>query len=1405
MKRLRGTNPVRKLLGLIAASAVVAGSLVMVGGTVTAAPAQAAAPLLCDGSGIYTLNTNGGAREFNVISNVFTPTSGLSITGQQNNGLGVSGDGRYVYAVANGDPSGATKQLSIHDRLTEQTQTRNLGDPNVPSSLIRGAVNPVDGLYYYGGSGSPAYLGVYNPHTGTAYRVGSIPGIGGQNGDFAFTADGQLILVADRNVYAVQGEIPSVPGNATLNLGGPIATLPDGANGNGIAFGNYGNIYVSTSTTLYEIDLISGQIVAQFANPGGGNFTDLTSCAYPNTVKLQKDIQPDRFAPADQFLLAVDAPDRAGRPRLGQAQTTGAEPGLQPVAAGAYVSANGENLNLSEAAAGTTNLGYYTSSIQCIDAASNDAPVAVRGAGPAWSVTQPDNLRGSSLVCTATNTALKRSLELSKTSDPASGTAVDVGDEIAYTVTASNTGEVAMDFLVSDDLSDVLNHAAVTEAGFTATIVDANGHAAPAPQQPVLDGPTAQLTWGGNLGVGEAVTISYTVTVSAAAAGETLHNAANATATPPGGGTPPPSPPEVTTTHEVNAPGFELTKAVDPGSGTAVNPGDTLEYTITAANTGATPLTGVEVTDDLAALLENGTVDEDSITALINGEAADPAASYADGVLSWTGDLAVGETLTVAFEFTVGANAGGATLRNSVEGEATPPGGGTITPPQPVVTNPVNEPGFELTKTANPPSGEGLNPGTPITYTVVGSNTGQTPLDPVTVTDDLSGVLEHASLVSGPVATIGGATVEGLTFEDEVARWNGALAVGEDLVITYTVQIDDDARGATLTNSANGSATPPGGGEPIEPEAPPTTEHTVNDPRIQLEKTGALQAAGENVAVGDTIAYGFTATNTGNVTLTGVSIADPLPGLTALVYDWSDASGEGTLAPGESVTATGTLALTQEHIDSGLVHNTAVAEGTPPPVYNPEDPGNPAPQQPVTDESAAVTPLAPAASIELVKTGRLSAAGESPVAGDTIGYTLVATNTGNVTLHDVSIADGLPGIEDLTYDWSEADAPGVLAPGQAVTLTGVYALTQQDVDAGAVVNVGETTGTPPNIKDVEDPEGPGEPATPVTDEDPETVPVERSPRIDLVKQIQEGQEFSAAGDTVVYEFIVTNTGTTSLSKIGITDDLLGPDAEYSYHWDESDAAVAGTLAPGDSVRVTADYILTQGDVDHGWVENTAVAEGTPPPAVDPDDPDGPPVEQPPVDDSSRVVTPIAAAPSMTLEKTGRLAGAAEIGGTVKYSFVATNTGNVTLTGVSIDDPLPGLGELVYDWPGDAGVLAPRESVTATASYTLTRADIDRGYAENTAIATGTPPETYNPEDPESPIQPPNPQDDDRAVTPLDPHPSIEVVKDGAIAGEAAVGGSVEYTFTVTNTGNVTLSNVSLSDELPGISGIVFGD
>src|SRR4051812_1554124 len=92
-------------------------------------------------------------------------------------------------------------------------------------------------------------------------------------------------------------------------------------------------------------------------------------------------------------------------------------------------------------------------------------------------------------------------------------------------------------------------------------------------------------------------------------------------------------------------------------------------------------------------------------------------------------------------------------------------------------------------------------------------------------------------------------------------------------------------------------------------------------------------------------------------------------------------------------------------------------------------------------------------------------------------------------------------------------------------------------------------------------------------------------------------------------FLVTNTGTVTLTGVYVTDSLVG-----------SVSCPLTTLVPGASETCTASYVVTQADVDLGNVHNEATSTGTPP--------TGPPVESPP----SHTDTPTQGHPALTLVK-----------------------------------------------------------------------------------------------------------------------------------------------------------------------------
>ena len=137
----------------------------------------------------------------------------------------------------------------------------------------------------------------------------------------------------------------------------------------------------------------------------------------------------------------------------------------------------------------------------------------------------------------------------------------------------------------------------------------------------------------------------------------------------------------------------------------------------------------------------------------------------------------------------------------------------------------------------------------------------------------------------------------------------------------------------------------------------------------------------------------------------------------------------------------------------------------------------------------------------------------------------------------------------------------------------------------------------------------------------------------------------------------------------------------------------------------------------------------------------------------------------------------------------SNTGNVAIKGISIDDRLNGLGDIKMSYPSKTGELAPGEKATGTASYSITNADILAGGVTNTAKAVGKNATTgASVESGESTV-----------TTRLAKNPSIKIEKTADpthIAPiDAVAGKEISYSFKITNTGNVNLGDIAVEDSM----------
>ena len=91
-------------------------------------------------------------------------------------------------------------------------------------------------------------------------------------------------------------------------------------------------------------------------------------------------------------------------------------------------------------------------------------------------------------------------------------------------------------------------------------------------------------------------------------------------------------------------------------------------------------------------------------------------------------------------------------------------------------------------------------------------------------------------------------------------------------------------------------------------------------------------------------------------------------------------------------------------------------------------------------------------------------------------------------------------------------------------------------------------------------------------------------------------------------------------------------------------------------------------------------------------------------------------PELTLVKSADRAEYTAPGEIINYILTVTNTGNVTITGITVSDPI-----VTVTCPGAPYTLVPGASRTCTAQYTVTAADVLAGSIINTADAAGTSP------------------------------------------------------------------------------------
>ena len=607
-----------------------------------------------------------------------------------------------------------------------------------------------------------------------------------------------------------------------------------------------------------------------------------------------------------------------------------------------------------------------------------------------------------------------------------------VGANITYTITITNNGNEDLENIVVMDTVD--GHSAVNISNLFADTLAAGAS------------DSAQFVYSHD--PSDPDPLPNTVTVTA----DGVHSSAHVTDT------------DTCDTDITHEPGIDVEKTCP----LEVPSGGDVTFTITVKNTGNEPLENVSVTD---ALLGG------DITAAFN--LPDP--------------LPVGNTVySHDFVYTPGAN------EDPVENSVTASGDGvdsgvTDTDTDECETDITHEPGIDVEKTCplEVPSGGD------VTFTITVKNTGNEPLENVSVTD----------------ALLGGDITAAFNLPDPLPVGNTVYS--HDFV--YTPGANEDPVENSVTASGDGVDSGVTDTDTDECETDITHE-----PGIDVEKTCPLE-----VPSGGDVTFTITVKNTGNEPLENVSVTDallggditaafnlpdPLPvGNTVYSHDFVYTPGANEDPVENSVTASG------DGVDSGVTDTD-------------------------TDECET--------DILNPSIGVTKSCTELAHAGDTVTYTITVTNTGDEDLDNVKVMDTILG--DLSASFADE-----LAVGASESHDFDYVVLESDPDplVNEVTAKGSGVGSRVAVEAL---------ANCVTDL--------IHPAIEIVKTVDE--DTVPIGTTVTYTYIVTNTGDTTLYDISVDDDILGHIGDIA------------VLEPGESATLTKDFVV--GDVP---VTNVGTATG----------------------------------------------------------------------------------------------------------------------------------------------------------------------------------------------------------------------
>ncbi|MHC8949729.1 DUF7507 domain-containing protein [Sphingobacterium hungaricum] len=194
--------------------------------------------------------------------------------------------------------------------------------------------------------------------------------------------------------------------------------------------------------------------------------------------------------------------------------------------------------------------------------------------------------------------------------------------------------------------------------------------------------------------------------------------------------------------------------------------------------------------------------------------------------------------------------------------------------------------------------------------------------------------------------------------------------------------------------------------------------------------------------------------------------------------------------------------------------------------------------------------------------------------GEVIRYTFTIVNSGLVNVTELKLTDPLLSNQPLKLPSSSMTA------SQRVVITVDYVITQADLDRGSVTNTALITGKNPRGFDVSDRSG-----TTSSNDTPTVIVLPKKPQIALKKTVtNKGTSkdgLFTLGDPIIYLFEIRHSGDYPIDNLKFSDPKLS----------DTYIALPKTSIQNEVIRFQLTYVVTDADIEAGFVSNTATITG----------------------------------------------------------------------------------------------------------------------------------------------------------------------------------------------------------------------